>query len=161
MDRTGNFREGRWQVVHLKFLVDFLTAAGIPTGRAAELMGVTRQAVYHWLAKDDMKVSQIIRLFDVCGYSIEFGLGKDAPEPASPVSVTMNLARSEDKCRLDFLKNALVAHGVSKYRLAESLNIGAATIYNWFKVDDCLISYIYRIAESEGFRLTIRIEPKS
>ena len=161
MNKSGNFRDGRWQVVHLNFLVDFLVAAGISTGHAAELMGLTRQAVYHWLAKDDMKISQVCRLFEVCGYSIEFGLEKESAGTSAPVSVTMNLAKAEEKGRLDFLKNALSCHGISKYRLAESLHIGSATLYNWFKVDDCLISYIYRIAEIEGFRLTIRIEPKN
>ena len=33
---------------NLRFLVDFMKAAGVSTNQVAQLMGVSRQAVHHW-----------------------------------------------------------------------------------------------------------------
>ena len=156
---TGKFRDGQWNVARLRFLVDFMKAAGVSTGQAAELMGVSRQAVWHWFAKDDMKVSQVYRLFELCGYVIHFELEKEAVESGLPVSVSMSVANPDGVSRLAFLKSALDRHNVSRDSLAAKLNVGKATVYNWFKADDCFISYVYDIAVAEGMRLAIRIEP--
>ena len=156
---TGNFRDGQWNVARLRFLVDFMKAAGVSTGQAAELMGVSRQAVWHWFTKDDMKVSQVYRLFELCGYVINFELEKEAVESGLPVSVSMSVANPDGVSRLAFLKSALDRHNVSRDSLAAKLNVGKATVYNWFKTDDCFISYVYDIAVAEGMRLAIRIEP--
>lgn len=156
---TGNFKDGQWNVARLRFLVDFMKAAGIATGQAAELMGVSRQAVWHWFAKDDMKVSQICRFFDLCGYRISFDLEKEAAVSDLPVTVTMSVVNPEGPQRLAFLKAALDRHDISRESLAAKLNVGKATVYNWFKSDDCFLSYIYDIAVAEDMKLAIRIEP--
>ena len=62
--------------------------------------------------------------------------------------------------RLGFLKAALDKHDITKESLAEKINVGKATFYNWFKCDDCFISYVYAIAVAEDMKLSIRIEPK-
>ena len=161
INKTGNFKDGQWHVVHLRFLVDFMREASLTTGGVAEVMGLTRQAVYHWLAKDDMKMSQVLRLFELCGYSISFALEKESPPSALPVTVTMNVIRPLPPGRLSFLRDALELNSITKDRLAAELNLGRATVYNWFKVDDCLISYIYRVASVTGLRLKIHIQPIS
>lgn len=144
---------------NLRFLVDFMKAAGVGTNQVAQLMGVSRQAVHHWFVKDDMKVSQIQRLFELCGYRIEFELQKETAVSSLPVRVTMSVVNPAGPQRLAFLKNALDRYDVSKESLAARLNVGKTTLYNWFKSDDCFLSYIYAIALVEDMKLDIRIAP--
>ena len=144
---------------NLRFLVDFMKAAGVTTNQAAQLMGVSRQAVHHWFVKDDMKVSQIQRLLELCGYRIEFELQKETAVSSLPVRVTMSVVNPSGPQRLAFLKNALDRHDVSRDDLATRLGVGKATLYNWFKADDCFLSYVYAIAVAEDMKLDIRIAP--
>jgi DNA-binding XRE family transcriptional regulator len=144
---------------NLRFLVDFMKAAGVTTNQAAQLMGVSRQAVHHWFVKDDMKVSQIQRLLELCGYRIEFELQKETAVSSLPVRVTMSVVNPSGPQRLAFLKTALDRHDVSRDDLATRLGVGKATLYNWFKADDCFLSYVYAIAVAEDMKLDIRIAP--
>ena len=144
---------------NLRFLVDFMKAAGVTTNQAAQLMGVSRQAVHHWFVKDDMKVSQIQRLLELCGYRIEFELQKETAVSSLPVRVTMSVVNPAGPQRLAFLKNALDRHDVVRDDLAARLGVGKATLYNWFKADDCFLSYVYAIAVAEDMKLDIRIAP--
>jgi DNA-binding XRE family transcriptional regulator len=144
---------------NLRFLVDFMKAAGVTTNQAAQLMGVSRQAVHHWFVKDDMKVSQIQRLLELCGYRIEFELQKETAVSSLPVRVTMSVVNPAGPQRLAFLKTALDRHDVSRDDLSTRLGVGKATLYNWFKADDCFLSYVYAIAVAEDMKLDIRIAP--
>ncbi|MBO5311317.1 MAG: helix-turn-helix domain-containing protein [Bacteroidales bacterium] len=144
---------------NLRFLVDFMKAAGVGTNQVAQLMGVSRQAVHHWFVKDDMKVSQIQRLFELCGYKIAFALEKEVAADTLPVRVTMSVVNPAGPQRLAFLKNALDRYDVSRESLAARLNVGKTTLYNWFKSDDCFLSYVYAIAMAEDMKLDIRIAP--
>ena len=129
INKTGNFKDGQWHVVHLRFLLDFMREASLTTGGVAEVMGLTRQAVYHWLAKDDMKMSQVMRLFELCGYSISFALEKESPPSVLPVTVTMNVIRPLPPGRLSFLRDALELNSITKDRLAAELNLGRAASF--------------------------------
>lgn len=159
-DKTG-YRDGQWKVVHLGFLIDFMNAAGLSTTSLAERLGLSRQAVWHWFSRDDMKLSQIYRLFETCGYRIEFSLVKDSPQNGLPVCVTMAVNPPQAKARLDFLRIALDRYVPSKEALAQKIGVGKATLYNWFKADDCFLSYVYAVAVAEEMRLSIKIEPLS
>lgn len=139
--------------------MDFMKAAGVSTNQVAQLMGVSRQAVHHWFVKDDMKVSQIQRLFELCGYKIVFALEKEEARNNLPVRVTMSVVNPSGPQRLAFLKNALDRYDVSRESLAARLNVGKTTLYNWFKSDDCFLSYVYAIAMAEDMKLDIRIAP--
>jgi DNA-binding XRE family transcriptional regulator len=143
----------------LKFVHDFMKVAGLTNTKVAELMGISRQAVHHWFVMDDMKMSQIFRLFELCGYRVDFALVADFPKTSLPVDVHMCVANPDGPHRLAFLKKALDVHGISKDTLAERLSIRRTTIYNWFKTDDCFISYIYQTAQACNLRLTINISP--
>lgn len=43
--------------------------------------------------------------------------------------------------------------------LADRPGVGKATLYNWFKSDDCFLSYVYAIAMAEDMKLDISISP--
>ena len=158
---TSNFKDGRWNVSHLKFLVDFMDATGHTTVTLAETMGLTRQTVYHWLAKDDMKLSLVCRLFEVCGYRIGFDFADAAPAPAdgTPVVVNMSIANPLPQRRLAFLKAALHRSGISAESLAADLGLSRSTVSRWFTADDCMISALFRVSSLAGLKLHIDILP--
>ena len=61
---SGKYQNGNWNVKNLKFLVDFMDATGMTTTDVANKIGLSsRQSVYHWLVTDDVKFSNIIKLF--------------------------------------------------------------------------------------------------
>lgn len=159
VNRAGNFKDGQWDVARLRFLVDFMKAAGLTTVKLADLMGVSRQAVYYWFVKDDMRMSQIYRIFELCGYIIHFELQGEMPQSVLPVVINMSVVNPDGHRRLAFLKSALERHSITRDRVAEKIGVGKSTVYNWFKEDDCFISYVYDIAMAENMRLAIRIEP--
>ena len=43
--------------------------------------------------------------------------------------------------------------------LAVRPGVGKTTLYNWFKSDDCFLSYVYAIALAEDMKLDISISP--
>ena len=182
MNRQGNLADGQSGIVRLRFLVDFLKASGVSKARVAEKMVLTRQAVHHWFVRDDMKMSQIYSLFEKFGYAIAFSLGDgssalytsgqsgqsdcmvgpDLVESISrrpDVTVTMTLTPCDSRPNLAFMRAALEANSITREALAERLQISRATVYNWFKADDCFLSYIYAAASATGLHLSIHIRP--
>ena len=178
----GSFKGGQCHIVRLKFLADFMKTSGITKVEVAEKMCLTRQAVHHWFLRDDMRLSHIYSLFEKFGYRIEFSLGDGSSALNAPgtsgqsdgmsgpysvgsmsrqpdVTVTMTLMFRDSHPKLAFLKSALEANSISKETLAERLRISRATVFNWFKADDCFLSYIYEAAFATGLRLSIRIFP--
>ncbi|MBE6230883.1 MAG: hypothetical protein E7117_00775 [Bacteroidales bacterium] len=160
MNVTGNFRDGQWNVVHLKFLVDFMKAAGLSTVQVAGIMGLTRQSVYYWFAKDDMKISQVYRLFSLCGYRISFSLKGKSPPPdiKSDVIVNIKVNRPGDHRNLAFMKQALDDFHISRDCVAERLQVSKSTVARWFATDECFVSYVYKVADAAGLKLHIDIE---
>ena len=155
--RAGNYKDGQWQVVRLRFLVDFLKASGLATGQVAELMGITRQSVYHWLAKDDMKLSTVYSLFERAGYRIDFSYESEDRVDDANVVVSMQVLPPVGGARLFFLKRLLQEMNISNEELAVRLGVGRATVYHWFKADDCMVSSLHSIAATTGRRLQITI----
>ena len=47
----SNYQDGKWNLTHLKFLTDFMEETGLTTATVAELVGISRQAVYYWFMK--------------------------------------------------------------------------------------------------------------
>ncbi len=43
--------------------------------------------------------------------------------------------------------------------LAARPGVGKTALYNWFKSDDCFLSYVYEIAMAEDMKQDIRIPP--
>ena len=114
----SNYQDGQWNLVHLKFLTDFMEETGLTTASVAELVGISRQAVYYWFKKDNVRISMIYKLFEAYGYKIEFDLIKERPTEGEPARVEMEVEReSKTDKRLEFLASALKRYNI--YQLAE------------------------------------------
>ena len=146
-------------LVHLQFLYDFMRLSGVTTSKAAELMGLTRQSVWHWFDRDDMKLSQLHKFFELCGYELTFSLSREVPREKSFVVVNMSVTSPDMGKRLGFLKMALERYDISRDRLADLLGVGRSTVARWMTADDCFISNICKSAELLGLKLTIDIKP--
>ena len=66
--KARNVRSGTYQLKNLKFLYYFVAEMNLTICNLAAKMEFTRQSVYYWFKKDDRKISNIYRLFDVLGY---------------------------------------------------------------------------------------------
>ena len=147
-------------LVHLKFLTDFMEETGLTTASIAELVGISRQAVYYWFKKDDVKISMIYNLFEAYGYKIEFDLIKERAADGEPARVEMAVERKQTTGkRLEFLASALKRYNIYREDISPKMGIGNTTIYYWLSHDDVFISYIYQLAEVAGLRLSIKITP--
>ena len=128
----------------------------------AELLGISRQAVYYWFKKDDVKISVIYKLFEVYGYKIEFDLIKERTSEGEPAKVEMQVQRKQKTGkRLEFLASALKRYNIYREDISPKMGIGNTTIYYWLSHDDVFISYIYKLAELAGLKVTIRITPNN
>ena len=159
MIKTGTSKDGQWNLVRLRFLYDFMRLSGVTIAKVAELTGLTRQSVYHWFDRDDMKISQLHRVLELCGCRLTFSLDRELPQEKSFVVVNMSLPEADPPKRLGFLKMAMDRYDISRDRLADLLGVGCSTVSRWLASDDCFISYIFESAELLGLKLTISIEP--
>lgn len=160
--RSENFKNGQWELKYLQFVNSFILQSGMSMGEAAEKAGITRQTIYHWFDLDDAKISSVIKFIKGCGYKVEFSL-KPANDKVGDALVTINAKSFQetvgDKC-LSFLDEALDRYGIQRKEAAERLGLGYTALYYWFKHDDVFISYIYKIAEQNGLKLVIKIDPE-
>lgn len=135
----SNYQDGQWNLVHLKFLTDFMEETGLTTASVAELLGISRQAVYYWFKKDDVKISVIYKLFEVYGYKIEFDLIKERNSEGEPAKVEMQVQRKQKTGkRLEFLASALKRYNIYREDISPKMGIGNTTIYYWLSHDDVL-----------------------
>ena len=156
----SNYQDGQWNLVHLKFLTDFMEETGLTTASVAELVGISRQAVYYWFKKDNVRLSMIYKLFEAYGYKIEFDLIKERPVEGETARVEMEVEREQKSGkRLEFLASALKRYNIYREEISPKMGIGGTTIYYWLSHDDVFISYIYQLAEVAGLKLTIKITP--
>lgn len=156
----SNYQDGQWNLVHLKFLIDFMEETGLTTASVAELVGISRQAVYYWFKKDNVRISMIYKLFEACGYKIEFDLIKARPTEGEPAMVEMKVEREKKSGKnLEFLASALKRYNINREEIQPKMGLGRTTIYYWLSHDDVFISYIYQLAEIAGLKVSIKITP--
>ena len=144
---------------NLKFLLDFMDKTGLSMKEVGESVGLSRQAVYYWFVKDDVKISNIYALFDKLGYCIDFRYERKKAKKDSSVTETVIYSRPEDRVRLGFINTAMKEFDFSKGDIAEKLELGITTVYFWFKQDDCFFSHVCSIAKVLDLKLKIEIRP--
>ena len=161
-----NFLDGEG-VVNLRFLIEFMKRTGHTTETLSSAMGYkSRQAVYHWLKNDDVKIGNVITLFNNLGYEIKFSLvprdGK-IEGPAEVIMVTEEVQQESNfDSRLAFLYNAFMRSPKTYDTLAKEMGLKSRiTVYHWLKeADNCKLSQVYKCAEALEQKLKIEIEPQ-
>ena len=120
----------------------------------AELIGVSKQAVYKWFAKDDMKLSSFIEVFEKFRMEVSFII---VPPESNIVFEGFPYFEDTDASdkRLSFLKRAMTGHTYNE--VANGIGCSEPTIEYWFRVDDCTISKTRAIATFLGYDLHIKV----
>lgn len=159
--RRENYRNGKWDLKYMQFVYSFILQSGLSMNEAAAKGGITRQTIYHWFDTDDAKISSVEKFIADCGYKVEFCLKKES-DMVGDALVTINprvSATPKSEGRLAFLDDALDRYGIMRKEAAQKLGLSYNALYFWFQHDDVFMSYIYRIAENYGLKLSIRIDP--
>ena len=142
---------------NLAFLDDFLRVNHISTGDAAQALGVTRQVVYYWLKKDDIRLSSVLALFEKLGHRLKIEL-EGENQMSGKAWVRYDPPKNDACPRLSFLTFAFDKYNIKVKDLHEKTGISVNAIYHWLEVDDILVSYIYKVAEAMGLQVVITIE---
>ena len=152
------------QEPRLKFLRDFMNTCGDSAADIARVIGLTRAGISHWFIHDDCKLSYCETYINNRGYELSIELKTATVSPDGMVSINIvkdPLAQEETGCRrVRFLQTALAKQGISKVRVAKDLGMKANSVRHWFAVDDIYVSYIFKIAELYGLKVSIDIKPK-
>lgn len=114
---------------------------GLTIANIAELVGLSRQAVYYWFKKDEVRLSLIYKLFEVYNYNIEFDFIRDRSTEGEPAKVEMEVERQKlpGGKRLEFLASALKRYNIARDDVQPKMNVGTTTIYYWLSHDDVFI----------------------
>ena len=152
--------------LNLRFITEFMNRTGHTTTTVATAMGYkSRQTVFHWLDKDDIKMSKCYELFDACGYTIAFAM---VPKSHGKIKCTADVKmvteeqKGENDTRLGFMSRAIAKTDMTQEQLAQRLGRRRTAIHHWLnEVDDCMISQVYEMAEVLGMKVTIDIQPKA
>ena len=144
---------------HLRFVLDALTATGLSPqsyGKLTDNPPSTSQALRVQLKQDDMKLSKAKQFVSTLGYDLTVDLLEKNRTTSSdyklilPEKLQQNLERGileqEDKNKnLSFLLRFMSHNGITKRRLARVLEMSPGAINAWFRADDILISYLFKI----------------
>ena len=133
---------------NLKFLKEFMATCGDSAAEIARMVGLTRAGVSHWFIHDDCKLSYCENYINSKGYDLAIELKGATVSPDAGCR------------RVRFLQTALAKQGISKVRVAKDLGMKANSVRHWFAVDDIYVSYIFKIAELYGLKVSIDIKPK-
>lgn len=67
-------------VKRLKFFTDFLALEDLSLDDVANIIGMTRPSISHWIAVDDARLDLIQDIIEACGYDFEVFLSRDNEE---------------------------------------------------------------------------------
>lgn len=161
------YNNGDWKVKNLKFLVQFMQATNNTTSTIAQAVGVTRQAIYNYLLRDDMSTDFIFKIMDALGFKISFKMMKKGEEKLmkkSNVAIKLNdyfynvIPDNYNVGKLYFIQAAMQRYHFAGKDIAEKLGIGRNTVCCWFARDCVMISHVYNICKAFDLELKIDIE---
>lgn len=165
-DRTNRFRPRNVGFKRLQFLTDFISAVHIEYNEIADFLGISRVAVSHWFAVDDIKLSQAFDIIEHFGYSLHLTMSRDIDAPeAQPADIEPDevMVFPDGRYRLkrmSFLSFALRECGVTKKELATRMNLNYSSLRWMFNTDSMMISRLFQAAEALDCSVRFGIGPK-
>ncbi len=145
----------------MSFLESLLVATGTSKTSLADLMGVSKQNIFTYFRRDDMKLSYAQEISARLGYDLSFRFEKT--EEGTGVNTFIEIespTKENGLMRLAFLRIAMGQYGIDRNKLAEQLGISNTGVLRWFKVDDIAISYLFKIADLYGLAVKVKATPK-
>lgn len=148
----------------LGFFQDFIAAAKINYETVAAQCGLCRPTIYHWLRRDDTKLSYVTSVIEACGYSLTILMTRnnfESPMIIGIKNITQNCKGKYELKPLTFIDAALEQCHISKAELADMLNMSAMGVKTWWVNQDIMISRVYQIAEALNCSIKFHIETKN
>ena len=157
---------GKFPQARLKFFTDFLAMEDLTLDEVANIIGMTRPAISHWLSSDDARLDQIQQVVEARGYELEIFLTRDGAEADGRKRISIDDFITLDKAayrpkRLSFLTLALKRYNLTKTELAESCGLTYSSARHWFMSDTITMSRLFQICEVANFSIRISITKKT
>lgn len=142
----------------LQFLISLMETKGISKPELAAIMGKSRQNIFTYFKRDDMKLSFAQEIAKRLGYNLSFSLESENPAKNNMIVEIEKLVGNESLKRLAFLRLAMSQYGIERKAIAEQLGLNYVGVSRWFMVDDIALSYIFEIAELYGLNVKIKAQ---
>lgn len=147
----------------LAFVKKFMAEHDITQKDLADLLGKSKCAVSHMFSvADDMRLSEIEKVFGTRGCSLKLLITKDPSEDVEKYALgtldRITVGGDLVTPRLYFILVAMKRYGVNRETLAGMLGIKSSTIRYWIYIaNDTYFSKIVDVAKVLGCHLKIRI----
>ncbi len=148
-------------VKRLGFLMELIESEKISRPELCRRLGITRQNLYAFFRRDDMKLSCLEEILAAMGYEVKVTLRQRKAHASALIKAMEELIGPEKLKRLSFLEIAMKLYGISKKDLSEKLEITTVGINRWFVADDIAISYLYDIAGLYDLELNFKTKKKA
>lgn len=133
-----------------------------------KIMGVTRQAVFMMMKKDDMTLKRLISIFEHYGYDLKFHIStpmdnlnrKDDNNKGKLVRVHTFADDHQASKNLGFLSQAIVRSQLSIRQISNRTGVANATIKNRIANDDCPYSFLLLLLKKLDWTMDITYKKK-
>lgn len=152
--------EKRLAVLHAFLRANFIAVRSLP----AEL--VNANSFNTCLGKDDIRLSTLFKIFNYYNYRLKIYLQpKDREQAALYRSLCVQVNKGdfngEGEKRMAFLRDYMSINNMTQIQIAKKLGIVHSTMINWFKVDDTMLSWVYKMAHIFDVDIYYIVEPLS
>ena len=128
----------------LAFLEHMINFSGKSLTEIGDAIGLTGSALSYIFLTGDTRLSLAERIASACGFSLSI----EFRDPAYNAKILEYDQRDRERYgRLGFISAALQYRGLSRAQLADMLGRDVSTARYWFRSEDIVLSYIYRIAK--------------
>ena len=146
----------------MQFFRQFMTAANIGTEDIGTALGCSPLTVRRWVSPsgDDAPLSSCMAAMEKFGYSLRIIMARSGEEEAEEDIFWRRNAKAKFKAdRLSFLSLAMLRYDITSKALAAKMGLHYTTVDHMFRVNDMMISRIYRIADALDMSLFFFVEP--
>ena len=142
---------------------EFIMTLGLTAGDVARKLEAPAQNVTRWFAIDDAYLGNVMKVATLYDYRlfVEYRLTdrQICFERSGAVELPRLKREEMHGKKLLFLRKALQLSGNTVTDLAAALGLGRTSVQHWLIIDDIRFSYMKRIAEVMGWKLSIKFKP--
>ena len=140
---------------NLKFLGYFLNATGAKREDLTAHIGITTAAFGRWFSVDDIRYSNLVRIYDYFGYDVKmvFTYADDkAPSRATAYAI-LNMLDPSKKLNPLFVEMKLNNYNFET--IGAKLSRTAQAVNHWFLEDEIAVSMLFKFANAMGATLEL------
>lgn len=151
-------------VKDMQFFADFMTATGYTPSAIEQISGVSSHTIVRWIRTGNATLSLVRKVMDALGYIIEFDYKiPDIEQIERKGNIIVGKIYdpfSEKNPNIGFLLRAIARSKVQKKTICAACGLNRNALAEWTKTDDIQTRWLFIIATSFDWELTVRIYPK-